>query len=172
MRGDAPLLAADRCVLEATFEGVPADELAARVARRGRAVLADGDGHLAADEVERERYRMARASAAIALLRFELVTERARRVEALDSERATYERHLELEKDVIPPLKLKAKRLIAEIRILESAARELGIDVDAIAPEVDWPNATAVDDYEPTRYESNAERRRTAVEFFRRVSGR
>jgi hypothetical protein len=115
---------------------------------------------------------LARKAASVAIHRFELVTTRERFARAEHDEQASYERHLELHKDVVPPLKLGAKALRSEVRRLEEQARGLGIDVDALEPRIDWPETMAVDDYKPPRYETNESRRRAAVEFFRRVRER
>jgi hypothetical protein len=124
-----------------------------------------------AERVQRLTMQLARSAGGVALQRFRLVTERERDVRAEHDEAVTYERHLELEKDVVPPLKLEAKRLRAELRALEAQARGLGIDVDALEPRIAWPDTIAVDGYEPPRYETNDQRRETAVAFFRRVGG-
>lgn len=117
----------------------------------------------------RLRALVARRAAGVAVLHFTLVATRARAARAEELERETYERHLELDKDVVPPLKLEAKALRAEIRRLEEEALRRRIDTSTIEPHVNWPNTLAVDTYERPQYETNESRRRTAVEFFRRV---
>jgi hypothetical protein len=114
---------------------------------------------------------LARSGGGVAVQGFRLVMDRERDARAERDVVRTYERHLELDKDVVPPLKLEAKRLRAELRRLEEEARSLGLDVEAIEPRIHWPETIAVDGYEPPRYETNDERRRTAVDFFRRVGG-
>lgn len=169
------LLRDDWDAFAARFPGVSADELADQMIVRGQEVLAAAhdeaptEGH--ADATARLRNMLARKAGSVALVRFELVTQRERFTRAERLEQATYERHLELDREIVPPLKLEAKRLRAEIRALEARARELDVDVDELRPQVDWANTIAVDAYRPPRYESNEERRRTAVEFFRRVGG-
>lgn len=123
------------------------------------------------ERVQRLIVMLARSAGGVAVQRFRLVRDRERDARAERVEALTYERHLELDKDVVPPLKLEAKRLRAELRRLEEEARSMGIDVETIEPRISWPETIAVDGYEPPKYETNDERRRTAVAFFRRVGG-
>ncbi len=152
-------------------------ELARRAIERAARILASDPEDRVPDDldpatrVERLRALVARKGGGIALLRYELVAGRDRFVLAAREEQESYERHLWLDKDVVPPLKLQARALRAEIRRLEREARDRGIDPEGVAPPVDWPSTIAVDGYETPRYETNGERRRTAVEFFRRVAG-
>jgi hypothetical protein len=169
------VLEVDWELLRGAFPGVPDAELAERALSRGRQILTapDEDRHPvplpSAEGLARRRCALARKAASVAIHRFELVTNRERFARAEQDERASYERHLELHKDIVPPLKLEAKGLRSEVRRLEEEARKLGIDVDAIEPRIEWPETMAVDDYEPPRYETNESRKRAAVEFFRRV---
>jgi hypothetical protein len=169
------VLEVDWDLLRGAFPGVPDEELAERALSRGRQVVTapDEDRHPATlpstERLARRRWALARKAASVAIHRFELVTNRERFARAEHDEQASYERHLELHKDVVPPLKLEARGLRSEVRRLEEEARELGIDVDAIEPRIDWPETMAVDDYEPPRYETNESRKRAAVEFFRRA---
>jgi hypothetical protein len=172
MTGGARILTSDWEAFRSAFPGADQRELKDEVMRRGREILARAAlGHRQTGSLERGRDELARKAASVALLRFELVTQRTRFARAEALERKTYERHLELDRDVVPPLKLEAKRLRAELRSLEARARSLGVDVEALEPRIDWPNTIAVDTYEPPRYESNEQRRKAAVEFFRRVGG-
>jgi hypothetical protein len=172
------VLVVDWELLEHANPGVPDAELAERALSRGRAILAAPyedrvpDDVPQAERLARLRGALARKAASVAIHRFELVTTRERLARAEQDEQASYERHLELHKDVVPPLKLEAKALRSEVRHLEEEARELGVDIDALEPRIDWPGTMAVDDYEPPRYETNESRKRAAVEFFRRVGGR
>src|SRR6266545_1561573 len=100
------------------------------------------------ERLARRRSTLARKAASVAIHRFELVTNRERFARAEHDEQASYERHLELHKDIVPPLKLEAKGLRSEVRQLEEEARELGIDVDAVEPRIDWPETMAVENYE------------------------
>jgi hypothetical protein len=169
------VLEVDWELLRGAFSGVPDTELAERALSRGRQIVVapDEDRHAvtlpSAERVARSRWTLARKAASVAIHRFELVTNRERFARAERDEQASYERHLELHKDIVPPLKLEAKRLRSEVRRLEKEARELGIDVDAIEPRIEWPETMAVEDYEPLRYETNESRKRAALEFFRRV---
>ncbi|GIU98960.1 MAG: hypothetical protein KatS3mg014_0576 [Actinomycetota bacterium] len=105
----------------------------------------------------------------MSLLRRRPAGERERLAEAERRDRATYERDLALQRDVIPPLKERAKALRARIRELEARARAAGVDPEAVAPSVDRADTLAVDDYEPPRFERDEDRRRAAIGFFRRL---
>jgi hypothetical protein len=170
--GRGRILRVDWELLATAFSEVPSGELERRAAARGAEILERADrGARRASPHEQEREDLARKAAGVAVMRFELVSQRDRFARARALEQETYEQHLRLDKDVVPPLKLEAKRLRAELRSLETRARDLGIDVGEIEPSIDWPNTIAVDAYEAPRYETNAERRKTAVEFFRRIGG-
>lgn len=178
MTAAVEILVVDWELLERANPGVPDAELAERALSRGRAIVAAPledrarEDLLPAERLEWLRRALARKAASVAIHRFELVSTRERLARAEEDERASYERHLELHKDIVPPLKLEAKALRSEVRLLEAKARELGIDVDAVEPRIDWPETMAVDDYEPPRYETNESRKQAAVEFFRRVGRR
>ena len=169
------VLEVDWELLRGAFPGVSDAELAERALSRGRQIVMapDEDRHPLtlppAEGLARRRWALARKAAGVAIHRFELVTNRERFARAEQDEQASYERHLELHKDVVPPLKLEAKGLRSDVRRLEEEGRKLGIDVDAIEPRIDWPETMAVDDYESPRYETNESRKRAAVEFFRRA---
>jgi hypothetical protein len=171
------VLSHDWHLLREAYPGVTDDVLAARAIEAAeRSLVLDPEDRVpddidAAERVERLRALLARKAGAVAVLRHEIVAGRDRFEQAEWAERDSYERHLELEKDVVPPLKLEAKALRAELRRVEREARDRGIDAEAIEPSIDWPSTIAVDAYEGPRYETNEERRRTAVEFFRRVAG-
>lgn len=175
MSSTVEVLEVDWDLLRGAFPGVPDADLAERALSRGRQVVRapDEDRHPvtlpSAERLARQRWALARKAASVAIHRFELVTNRERFARAEHDEQAGYERHLELHKDIVPPLKLEAKGLRSEVRQLEEEARELGIDVDAVEPRIDWPETMAVENYEPPRYETNESRKRAAVEFFRRV---
>ncbi len=175
MSGAFEALMADWEILKHATPGVHDAELAERALSRGLAIVAAPyedrvpDDLPPAERLARLRWALARKAASVAIHRFELVTTRERLARAEQDEQTSYERHLELHKDVVPPLKLEAKGLRSEVRRLEEEARELGIDVDAVEPRIDWPETMAVEDYEPPRYETNESRKRAAVEFFRRV---
>ncbi|HZP89743.1 MAG TPA: hypothetical protein VFC04_01960, partial [Actinomycetota bacterium] len=152
--------------------GLGPDEARALLARARAIALSSPAGAVPeglspAERVERLRGSFAVTAARAAVHRFELVTQRERFERSERDEIATYERHLELDRDVVPPLKLEARALRAEIRRLEAEARALGIDVDAVQPAIDWRNTLAVDGYEAPRYETPESRKRAAVEFFR-----
>jgi hypothetical protein len=172
------VLAVDWEPFRLAFPGLPDEDLAERALSRGRAIVAAPledrvpETLHPGERLSWLRAALARKAASVAIHRFELVTTRERFVRAEHDEQASYERHLELHKDVVPPLKLEAKALRSEVRRLEEQARGLGIDVDALEPRIDWPETMAVDDYQPPRYETNESRKRAAVEFFRRVRGR
>lgn len=133
-------------------------ELTALALARGRS--------LAGDPL---RVELAERAALVLLLRERLARERARLAEAERRERAGYERDLTLQRDVIPPLKERAKALRAEIRALEARARSAGVDPETVTPRIDWADTLAVDDYEAPRFERDEDRRRAAIGFFRRL---
>lgn len=172
------VLGADWEPFRRAFPGQPNQELAERALSRGRGIVSTPledrvpETLHPAERLSRLRAALARKAASVAIHRFELVTNRERFARAEHDEQASYERHLELHKDVVPPLKLEAKALRTEVRRLEEQARGLGIYVNALEPRIDWPETMAVDEYQPPRYETNESRKRAAVEFFRRVRGR
>jgi hypothetical protein len=118
------------------------------------------------------RVDLAEAVAEASAYRWSLVTNRFRFAEAGEREQQSYEEHLELERDVVPPLKMEARRLRRELRRLEDEARARDIDLATIEPQIDWSNSVSVDDYAPPRFVSNAERRAANVAFFRRLGER
>jgi len=142
---------------------------------RGRGILGDPPEDRipsdlpAPERLARLRRWFPRKAASVAVQRFDFVTSRERFALAADRERESYERHLELDKDIVPPLKEEAKALRGKIRELEARVRARGIDPDRIEPRIDWRSTLAVDAYERPRYETNETRRRAAVDFFRRV---
>jgi hypothetical protein len=176
MTAGVEILAVDWATLVPTGRLEP-DEVRGLLAR-GRAIAAAApagampEGLSRPERLERLRRSLAVAAARAAVHRFELVTQRERFERSERDELQTYERHLELHKDVVPPLKLEARALRAEVRSLEAEARARGIDVDAIQPAIDWRNTLAVDGYEAPKYETPESRKRAAVEFFRRVGKR
>lgn len=133
-------------------------ELAALALARGRSL--EGDPL---------RVELAERAALVFLLRRRLARERTRLAEAERRDRAGYERHLALQRDVVPPLKERARALRARIRALEARARAAGVDPEAVAPRIDWADTLAVDDYVPPRFERDEDRRRAAIGFFRRL---
>lgn len=177
MSGAVVLLAEDWERLRRAYPDANDVELARAALSRGRrAVQGPAEIRVPADllpgeRIGRLRMLLASSAGAAAVLRLRMIVDRERDVRAEREEIRTYERHLELEKDLVPPLKLEAQRLRAELRTLEREAREAGIDVGSIEPRIHWPETIAVDDYRPPRYQSHEERRRAAVEFFRRVGG-
>jgi hypothetical protein len=106
-------------------------------------------------------------AAALATYRHRLLGAPGARAEARERERGAYEAQIELDRDVLPPLKAEARRLRAEIRRLESALLAKGTDPGTIEPTVEGPTL-AVDDDRAPRYMDGAERRREVVAFFRR----
>jgi hypothetical protein len=169
------VLALEWDLLRRALPDVPDGDLVERALRRGMAIVGESLDESVPEEIPsagrvvRLRRALARAAASVAVHRFELVTNRERFSRAERDELESYERHLELHRDVVPPLKLDAKALRAQVRGLENEARGLGIDVEAVEPSIDWANTMYVDEYEPPRYETNESRKHTAVEFFRRV---
>jgi len=119
-----------------------------------------------------KRSAFAREAAEVAVHRFALITQRERLDAATKAELQMYQEGLELDREVVPPMKLEAKALRQQVRELEQRARAAGIDVDALEPQVDWSKTIHVEGYRPTKYETNEDRRAAAVEFFRRVGGR
>jgi hypothetical protein len=122
----------------------------------------------ATERLRRLRTLFATTAALVAEMRTRLVLERERFERAATSERSAFMEHVELDRDVVPPLKLEAKRLRVALQQLEAEAEARGIDTADIEPRIDWPNTLAVDTYEPPTYVSNESRRRAATAFFRR----
>ena len=153
-----------RAVLERVDPGAPG-ELERRLLARGRAVLG---GPPTGDSLDDLRRELARRAAALAPLRGSVLAARARAAEVAARERRTYREHLRLEREEVPPLKLRAQELRAELRALEAELRARGIDPAEVPPPL--PEDTiAVDDYEPPRSRGPEELRERAVGFFRRI---
>ncbi len=177
MSSSVRVLRQDLELLRACHPSVTDEELVREALARAGRILATSPEERVPDHVtgperlERLRRLLARKAASAAVHRFELVSQRERFERADRLERKTYEQHLELDKDVVPPLKLEAKELRAELRRLEREARALGIQVDEIEPAIDWEQTMFVDAYERPRYQTNEQRRRNAVEFFKRTGG-
>lgn len=109
-------------------------------------------------------------AAALATYRQQLMGMWETRLDVRENERIAYETQIELDRDVIPPLKQEAKRLRSEIRTMETGLRAKGLDPSNIEPLVEEPGIP-VDDYQPPRFVHPAERRRQVAEFFRRTGG-
>jgi hypothetical protein len=136
-------------------------ELAGACLERGRRLLGrDAPG---------ARGELARRAAAAASLRAELLEARRRAAALADRERASYERHLAVERDVVPPLRARARELRAAIARTEAELAARGIDPGSVAPPM--PVEALSVDQEPPRYRTPEDRKRRAVEFFRRVGG-
>ena len=153
------------------WDALPADGegaagLVRRLAARGRTLL--GPARSAADPLPRLRAELARRAATALLLREDVLAARGRAAEATAWERRTYAEHLRLERDVVPPLKLHAAELRRRLRSLEAELSRRGVDPAGIGPPVPH-DALAVEDYRPPRYRTPEERRRGAVELFRRL---
>lgn len=149
------------------------DELIAEACRRGVRIAADDGPTTGSDDPGRSRMKSLRArcaasAASVAELRTLLVTDRERFAGSVEAEREAYLDYVGLDRDVVPPLKLEAQRLRAELRHLENEATAAGIDLVTVEPSIDWPGTLAVDAYERPQYVSNESRRRAAVAFFRR----
>jgi hypothetical protein len=154
--------------------GMAEEELTARAIAHGTACLAAGpisvDPDLPpSDRVARLRRLVVLGATTVSELRSWLVSERDRLRTAAEEERRSYEIGLELDRDLVPPLKLRAKELRAEIRRLEAEAAAQGLDPDGIAPAIDWRETVDVDRFQPPRYGSDEDRKRAAIEFFGRL---
>jgi hypothetical protein len=112
--------------------------------------------------------RFVHDAAALATFRHRLLDAVGRRAAARHDERDAYEERIELDVDVLPPLRAEARALRAEIRRLESALRVKGVDPAAVEPTIEG-STVAVDRDAGPRYVDAAERRRAAVAFFRRT---
>ncbi len=164
MTTELRILAVDWERLQRAYPETDADELVDRVIDRGLTVLKTPDDagvEWAAEAVG--------ALALTAVHRFDYATGRDRFARASELERMTYEHELELNRDIVPPLKEKAKALRAEIRRLEEEVRRVGLDPNTVLPRVNWDNTLAVETYSRPEYESNEARRRRTLEFFRRI---
>lgn len=120
------------------------------------------------EDLQSLRARFVQEAALVAVHRFDYAVGRDRFDRASRREEETYREHLDLEKDVVPPLKQEAAALKAEVRRLEHELRSRGVDPESIEPSIDWRMTPAVDDYRPPRFQTPADRRRHALEFFRR----
>jgi hypothetical protein len=168
MSRSVDVLAVDWERIRRTLPDWEEERLAAGILERGRRVVrATRDP--ARHGSESRHADFANELALLAVLRYDFVVGRRRFSRAREAEERTYERHLVLNRDVVPPLKLRAKALIAELRGLEEEAAALGIDLEAVKPRIPWDRTVLVDSYSPPAYESNEERRKRTVEFFRRI---
>lgn len=109
-------------------------------------------------------------AAALAVYRRRLTAAKGELPDAVEKEAASYAEGIELDRDVIPPLKQEAQRLRGQIRESEARLRARGVDPDTIEPRL-AEGSIAVDDYEPPRFADAEERRAATVAFFRRVGG-
>jgi hypothetical protein len=162
------VLAVDWERLRRAFPGSDPDRLVAECVQRGLRVTR------AARNPENERGVTTHAEfadrlALLAVHRFDFAIGRQRSSRAAEAEQRTYDRYLELDRDVVPPLKEEAKALRAQLRRLEGEARDLGIDLEAVKPRIAWDRTLAVDTYSSPHYESNEARRQRTLEFFRRI---
>jgi len=160
--------------IRGAFPDASEEHLVEAAMARGAALLRESDMPSPGDPSARRRVEFLRSqvvhrAAAVSAYRHGLVAVRDRLRVARTEEGQTYEQGILLDRDLVPPLKLRAKDLRAEIRRLEAVARADGLDPDTIEPVVDWAEALAVDTFEPPRYESDADAKRAAVEFFRRL---
>jgi hypothetical protein len=147
--------------LREAFPGADDAELATLAHERGRAIARRS-------EPPPLRQDVAERAAAVIILAQRLAPERRRLAEAEVRERESYEHDLRLQREIVPPLKERARALRARIRELEDRVRAAGRDPAAVAPAIDWPDTLAVDDYRAPRFERDQDRRRAAIEFFRR----
>ena len=122
------------------------------------------------DEIDAEtRELVVHLGAEIGVYRYWLLTERSRMSDAIASERATYERSMKLEMDLVPPLKFEAKRLRLRIRALEEEMRSEGIDPDQVTPHLSERRTMSVDDYRGSRFVARSDAKQAALDFFRRI---
>jgi hypothetical protein len=163
------VLAVEWDLLRRAVPGLRDGDLALKAFDRGLELT--GDAPRPADVGEELRQRFAWQAAEVALHRYSFVTQRRRFAGAEAEEAGTFQRHLELERELVPPLKEQARSLRAEVRRLEGLLRSRGVDPDGIEPTVDWRYTLAVDSYAGPRYENDADRRKAVMEFFRRVGG-
>ena len=155
-----PELSEEGLIAEACERGI-------RIAAEDDAAFAeshDADG----SRTEGLRIRFAASAASVAELRILLVTNRARFAGSEEAEREAFLEYVELDRDIVPLLKLEAQSLRSELRLLEEEAAGAGIDLSTIEPSIDWQGTLAVDAYERPQYVSNESRRRAAVAFFRK----
>ena len=160
--------------LRAAYPGIDDERLAERAIARSREVLAELPADPPAGDSAPVRLdwlwrRFPRKAASIAVQGLDLVDHIQPQAAAHEDEQRTYETHLELDMDVVPPLKEEAKALRAEVQRLEDHVRARGIDPESIEPRIEWSRTLAVDLYKRPKYESNESRRRATVEFFKRL---
>lgn len=174
-RVSVEVLAVDRARLDRAIRGEAAP-LGQEIGRRGRRLAAAGrpaervdPASSPADRVPGLRVALAWQAALVSVHRFDYATGREGFRALAVREELLYEEKLGLDRDLVPGLKEEAKALRAEIRGLEAELRARGVDPGAITPPIEWDRTLAVDDYQGPSYESVAERRAKAVEFFRRI---
>lgn len=83
-------------------------------------------------------------------------------------EEVTYQRDIQLKRDVVPEMKESAKALREEMLRLEVELRARGGDPDSVEPRVP-DDAVMVADYVPPQFETNESRRKTTLDFFHRL---
>lgn len=159
----------------------PGDDalLVAEVIRRGVAIDAEGEPPMRLEDgsdpsarpLDAIRRLFVWRAANLGVLRFYLLTNRERFEQITAAEDSRYREKIELDLEVVPPLKRKARDLRAEVRRLEGQLRERGIDPDHIEPTIDRDRTLAVDAYVNPEYETNEARRAKAIEVFRRLGG-
>ncbi len=174
MRRSVEILKTDWERLRRAYPDIDPEQLAKEMLVRGRRrVQGEAREAIPPDSTDEERLEWLRGwtprmAASMATLGFELVRNRSRLDKATQLEEMTYQRDLELKKDVVPELKEQAKALRKEMLRLEAELRSHGGDPEAIEPRV--PDDTVVvEDYQRPQHETNESRRKTTLEFFRRL---
>ncbi len=168
------ILKTDWLRLRRAYPSMSDEELQSAIMERGRRHVAEEpqesiDPHLPIQQrlVWLRRWTP-RKAASIAALGYELVKNRDRLARASRFEQHVYNRYIELNREVIPGLKVRANQLRDQIRRLEEELRARGRDPEGIDPKV--PARIEVDDYKPVEFEDQ-ERRQKTVDFFRRIGG-
>jgi len=147
--GRIRILAGDWDRLQRVHQG--REPLASELLDRGRQLAAEVPvERLPADAPLPERLdwltrSVPRRAASIATLGYELVMNRGRLERSTELEKTTYERDLELQKDIVPPLKEQARALREQIRRLERELTSRGGDPSAGSPAIPAANAITAD---------------------------
>lgn len=160
------VLAVDWRRLRRAYPGVDDRSLAEEAFRRGLrlAVPPSDPSHPTDPPALREAF--VDLGARLAVHRFEYVTGRDRFASAARREALTRHEHLRLQREVLPELRARARRLRDEVRALEAALQARGVNPDALGPPVDW-EAVPLDE-DPSGSDPAAERE-AALRLFRRL---
>lgn len=166
-RRSVAVLAVDWERLRRAYPDADDRSLAEEAVRRGLQLAAAPSGPpRPAGEPPALRQAFVDLGARLAVHRFDYVTGRDRLARAAAREALTRHEHLRLEREVLPELRSRARRLRDEVRALEAALRARGGDPDAVGPPVDWEAFPLEEDRSAS---DPAAEREAALRLFRRL---